>query len=82
MSDTPRTDIVACRFADSETEHPHALAFCNLARQLERELAMEKEQVRVLREASEQMASFNGDAPSGEWFVLRAQDALAATEGK
>jgi hypothetical protein len=55
MSDTPRTDAVAARFSDEETEHPHALAFSELSRQLERELAEAKTEIGKLKKERDKL---------------------------
>jgi hypothetical protein len=76
---TPRTDAIAIRGAS--TAFPRASYFVDsdFARTLERELAAERERVRVLREALDEAQSCGGLTGS---IFMQARAALAATEAK
>ena len=49
---TPRTDRVAARFTEDEVEHPHALAFSELCRELERETIELKAKLEIEHKAA------------------------------
>lgn len=73
---TPRTNAIAHR---GYPEPAYIVEMTDLARILERELAAEREKVRVLREALDEAQSCGGLTGS---IFMQARAALAATEAK
>jgi chromosome segregation ATPase len=51
VSDTPMTDRLAATLGEYEEEHPHAVKFCDLARELERQLAEAESRIQSQKES-------------------------------
>jgi len=84
---TPRTDAYEYDAGWAAARYGERWKPMDFARALETELATEREKVRVLRSALENLADEQNDAPletrrdQWDWAMGEARDALAATEG-